>query len=536
MSTRVVYGLSQIYGNPNITYNIDVPRGHISLEETSFSETWNSENNLSVKTADPTFELYTAEKCGFASTQNRLLAIANGEVGLAVGQNDTEIDRLQVHSSIIRQYETINVANQNYNITANSPKTYLIEPGTANTNKIIFNDANLNDGTTYSIYNMSNGSVTVESAIDPTILTTLNTGQTTGVTSVSFSADNTRFAVTFQASAGTAIAQIYNTSNLTLVATCSGHTAFITRSAFSPDGTILATCATNNSIRTYNTSNGTQIASFAHGLSSDNYLGDVKFLSNSKIISTSQDQYVRIKNVTTGVDIQSFLLTSPGWGIGLAINNTGDRIVASQGADSNALSLISRDTSTDVMALVAIQSSAHSANVTVVLYIDNFTRIASLGGTTVKIWSASNLDNLQTITLPVGNTHDVFFHLGNLFISDTTCSVSQYDASTYSLVRRTSFIDVPDNSLPSVRFVGDNMHVARSNGLIYVLNNYLANRANVTYDVPGAKFYQNLVNYSANVTYGASFTLPRFSACHIKVCKISNMEIYFFVNMSVNAN
>lgn len=534
MSTRVVYGLSQIYGNPNITYNIDVPRGHISLEETSFSETWNSEPNLSVKTANPTFELYTAEKCGFASTQDRLLAIANGEVGLALGQNDTEIDRLQVRSSIIRQYETISVANQNYNITANSPKTYLIEPGTANTNKIIFNDANLNDGTTYSIYNMSNGSVTVESAIDPTILTTLNTGQNPAVTSVSFSADNTRFAVTFQASAGTAIAQIYNTSNLTLVATCSGHTDTITRSAFSPDGTLLATCAVNNSIRTYNTSNGTQIASFAHG-SNPNYIGDVKFLNNTKIISTSEDRYVRIKNATTGVDIQTFLLSALGWGIGLAINATGDRIVSSQGANSNAVSLISRDTSTDVMALVATQPNANDANVTVVLYIDNFTRIASLGGTTVRIWSASNLSPLQTITLPVGNTHDVFFHLGNIFISDTTCSVSQYDASTYSLVRRTSFIDVPDHSLPSVRFIGDNMHVARSNGLIYVLNNYLANRANVTYDVPGAKFYQNLVNYSANVSYGSSFTLPRFSACHIKVCKISNMEIYFFVNMSVNA-
>lgn len=549
MSGRVYYGLSGISGNPNANFNIDFPNhttfalndsllNNSSISTSNVVQTWDSGNTLTVKTVDPSFELYTAEKVGFARTSDSLVAIANGEVGLELKQNATEIDRLEIASSIIRQYETISLASQNYNISAGSPKTYLIEPGSANTNKIIFNDASLVDGTTYSIYNMSNGSVTVESTLNSEIIQTVNTGFLSA-SNLAISPDGTKLASTHNASGGAASVQIWDVATLSALVQCTGHTANVLNASFSDDGSLLATSSANNSVRIFDTTTGTQTASYSAG--TNQWIQAILFYGNTHTISFGENTTVRIINASTGVQASSQTLTGAGWGWSLALNSTKTRLLTGQANATQNLNLISINPSTYAMSVVVTLTGIHTSNVEAVRFYDNDTKILTVGGTSVRTWSINEptITALQTVSTFTFTLTRGVLSGNNVFVTDIQCQIHHLNLSDLSTIRVTGLVDVPDNSLTGLHYNNNNIYVARTstgNGTLIKLPNYLANRTNITFDIPGINFYQNLTTYAISSTTGiSSFTIPRYFACHIKVCKISNIEIYFFVNMTVNS-
>lgn len=567
MSGRVTYGLSGISGNKNAYFPINVPNGTFTFSGdvqnpsqittiSTVTSTWDSGQTMTIKITDPTVELYTAEKCGFAQTNNSLLAIANGEVGLAVTQDATEIDRLRVDSSIIRQYETISVASQNYNVTASSPKTYLIEPNTANTNKIIFNDANIVDGTTYSFYNMSNGAVTVESNINSTILP-LMANTTQWATQIFITPDNSKIIAIFAGHSSVNQVRMFNALTGALI---NGHNIAgnSQRGWLSKDGTKLVYVNGGQVVKYTVGSTLNLETGFAINHTAGTPVMAVINNNNSRIITCSDQQSPArgdIRCFDYAGTLQWELVDAVGTSnrlYRLHVPSGNDTTFFAAGQNGNIRQFNISDGST-----VRTFTPPNVKPQTEVYGIDTnaaYTRLAVAGnnsGTTnsiLRVFDIATGTNLledylldePTGGINTGNTQAVKFTPDDQYIvtGGVNNKIRVINASTYIPVQVNYLNEPPDVTINSVSFNSQGEIFVASGTNILKINNFISKITQYPgYHVLGAKFFNNLVDYTlTGQSILSSFNLPQFSACHIKVCKISNIEMYFFVNMTVNSN
>lgn len=538
MSGRITYGLSGISGNPNANFNIDIPNGNFTSQSdainptfitttSSVISTWDSGNTITVKTVNPTVEFYTADKCGLAQTSNSLVAIANGEVGLELKQNETEIDRLLINSSIIRQYETISLASQNYNISASSPKTYLIEPGS-------------------------------ESGIK-----TINTTITN--LSIAISPNQLYYAIT-----GLKSVRVYTAvDDVLLWQDTSMNNVNVNGCAFSPDNGTLAICTSDNPgrVRTYNSLNGTLLQN--SNIPPNFGLNAVRWIGNDKLVCGGENAILYVISSVTLIQLATYVINSPPISDGshiddIAVNAALNRIVVVTKDSGRRVIVLPWTNATNTFGtpiFTAFNNLLSTAFRTVSLY-DSDTKIIAAGeDDTIRSYNISDLTTNWTFSA----SSDVLgsFALNNFIYTISANGIFRVmNGTNGNIIREINLVDIPDNTFDSVQvFQNGRILIARSNGLIYSLTNYTIpsirfNNTDIidgtTYSfynmsngsiiiesliLPGSNFYQNLTNYSLTVQPGTTnFIIPRFSSCHIKVCKISNVEIYFFVNMTPNIN
>ena len=197
-----------------------------------------------------------------------------------------------------------------------------------------------------------------------------------------------------------------------------GYSAYTVGFSFSPDGTILASGSSDNTIKLWDVSTGSQLQTLT-GHTSDVY--SVAFSRDgTTLASGSRDTTIKLWDVSTGSQLQTLT------------GHTSDVYSVAFSPDGTTLASGSRDTTIklwDVSTGSQLQTlTGHTSDVYSVAFSPDGTTLASGSrDTTIKLWDVSTGSQLQTLT---GHTSDVY---SVAFSPDGTTLASGSDDETIKL-------------------------------------------------------------------------------------------------------
>jgi WD40 repeat protein/serine/threonine protein kinase len=213
-----------------------------------------------------------------------------------------------------------------------------------------------------------------------------------GVFGVAFNPDGTRLATASGGTPGVAI--IWDATTGQELLTLSGHTSWINRLDFSPDGTVLATTSADMTVKLWDVKTGQDLLTLDEHNGASN---DVAFSPDGKRLATTDDRSAYIWDATTGEKLLTLNgHTAPVWGT--AINHDGT-LLATASADGTAKVW-------DIASgLLLLNLTGHNDGVRDVAFSQagKMLATASLDGT-AKVWDLETGKELLTLT---GHTDQV---------------------------------------------------------------------------------------------------------------------------------